>query len=108
MIKKLDLHFGDPYLHSTSSNLINFCKIFSNLEHLVCTVNEYDAVLYLLDHLSKLSFLEVYVMANHNVNKYFSQFENEAKTQNMMYGPEYKYANYYHQQVEVVLRIGCD
>jgi hypothetical protein len=105
MIKKLDLSRGDHYSHGISQKLMDFCKIFSNLEQLTCNIDESDDVLYLVNHLSKLSLLTVYAMTDNNSKKYFSRFENQAMTQNVIYRIESKRLDQYTD--EVVLRVWC-
>jgi hypothetical protein len=83
MIKKLDLY---GYSSVILKNVIKFCEIFSNLDHLKCTIDEQDNILYLINHLPKLSILDVvYTISVDNPVRHLCQFENEAKRQNLMY-----------------------
>jgi hypothetical protein len=58
MIKKLDIY--DTDLLNNSDDINQFCKVFSNLEQLTCTIRERHDLLFLLQHLSKLRFINVH------------------------------------------------
>jgi hypothetical protein len=83
MIKKLLINGGPS---SILKNVIKFCEIFSNLDYLQCKTDEQDNILYLINHLPKLSILDVvYTISVDNPVRHLCQFENEAKRQNLMY-----------------------
>jgi hypothetical protein len=60
MIKKLYIS-GYSRLWDTSKQMNRFCEVLSNLEELKCEIRERDVLLFLLQHLSKLTFLSVHL-----------------------------------------------
>jgi hypothetical protein len=85
MIKKLDFCKTWPCVFDNSDELTKFCQIFSNLEQLTCKINQLDELLYLLNHLTKLSFLKVYATCLNDPKSPFSRFQSEPKKQNIMF-----------------------
>jgi hypothetical protein len=63
-IRKLDMHRYSHGIHwrdsfDNSDELEEFCQIFSNLEQLGCSLRQTDDLLFLLNHLPKLSILKM-------------------------------------------------
>jgi hypothetical protein len=85
MIKKFTVPDTSFRSFKNLNELTKFCQMFSNLEQLTCKINQLDELLYLLNHLSKLSFLKVYVTLAGDSKSSFSRFEDEAKKQNIMF-----------------------
>jgi hypothetical protein len=105
MIKKLSV---DCTYFSRKSDFLEqkdkFCRIFSNLEQLIYITRgedereDCDMVLYLLNHLSKLSRLDTYIRPRWNFRRWcFSRFKNEAKNLNIIYHIE----SYYNSDYDV-------
>jgi hypothetical protein len=85
-IKSLILR--DHLQHSISINntseATQFCKIFTNIEHLECSIDHEDSLLFLLNHLPKLSTLKV-TLWDYGDRRYIDKFKNEVRKLNLMY-----------------------
>ncbi|CAF4409234.1 unnamed protein product, partial [Adineta steineri] len=89
MIKKLNIH---KYGHNSFRNLNEveqFCKIFSNLEQLICGMNQSDQLLVLLNQSLKLSSIKIFVTSTDNSEDLFAWFTNEAVKTNLIYRINY-------------------
>jgi hypothetical protein len=100
MIKNLEVHCTDICGGKSDhfEEKEKFCRIFSNLEQLIYITsamnerNGCDMVLYLLNHLSKLSRLDTYIRPFLTDPRWcFSRFKNEAKKLNIIYRIERDY-----------------
>ncbi|CAF1269335.1 unnamed protein product, partial [Rotaria sordida] len=98
MITKLNIcqeftwSFNIPYIlenfkpsFNNSKELKNFCKIFSNIEHLECYIMKPNDVLFLLNHLSKLSTMKVYLPPLDNYDYFLTLFKQESSRLNFIF-----------------------
>jgi len=91
MIKKLNIYkFGQDSFNNLNE-VEQFCKIFSNVEQLICNINQSNQLLILLNQLSKLSNITVFVTPSNNSEQLVSWFKNEALKFNLIYR-----INYFH------------
>ena len=60
MIKKLDISYYFDTFFNSSHKMYQLCKSFSNVEQLVCKINDHDSLLFLIKHLPKLSCIDVH------------------------------------------------
>ena len=77
IIKELDVYKHPQPSFNNSNEMKKFCKIFSNIEQLTCYVIQSNDIVFLINHLSKLSTINVYLpsLGDHD---YFSVlFEEE-------------------------------
>ncbi len=63
-IKKLDLSNAS---FENSDQLEQFCKVFGNLEQLICFLNQSD-ILFLIKHLHKLIYIAIYGYSNYHIS----------------------------------------
>ncbi len=70
---------------NNSKELKNFCKIFSNIEHLQCYIMKPNDVLFLLNHLSKLSTMKVHLPPLDNYDYFLTLFQQEASRLNFIF-----------------------
>ena len=60
MIKTLDICMYDIDSLIRFDKMNQFCKVFSNIEQFKCTINQRTFLFFLLKHLSKLSYMNIY------------------------------------------------
>jgi hypothetical protein len=70
------------------AQLNQFCEIFSNLEHLDCSIDHENNLLFLIEHLPKLSTLIASHRYEINPISGFSRFQTEAEKLNVIYDIE--------------------
>lgn len=68
--------------------LNRFCEIFSNLEHLICSINHEDNLIFLIENLPKLSTLKARFRCKENPDIKFSKFKTEIQKFNAVYDIE--------------------
>jgi hypothetical protein len=85
MIKRLDVNGGTDDLFDSLVEAKEFCKIFSNIEHLQWENGHEKHFLFLLNRLPKLSTLDIQWKTTNNPKNYLSQFERHVKKQNLIY-----------------------
>ncbi|CAF4646669.1 unnamed protein product [Rotaria sp. Silwood2] len=73
-----------PSFHSRNE-LKKFCEIFSNIEQLICYVIEPDDVLFLVNQLTKLSTMKVYLPPLGGHNYFFTLFAQESSRLNFIF-----------------------
>ena len=79
MIRQLDLQCSLDNIFYDLSEARQFCEIFTNIEHLQCRFDRKENVLFLLNHLPKLSTLKVTWGRSLNSKKVFYQFKNNVQ-----------------------------
>lgn len=65
--------------------LDRFCEVFSNLEHLACSINHEDNLMFLIEHLPKLSTLKARFRCKENPDLKFLRFKTEVEKFNIVY-----------------------
>ncbi|CAF0941400.1 unnamed protein product [Rotaria sordida] len=90
--KELTLRFNIPNTlenfkssFNNSKELKNFCKIFSNIEHLECYIMKPNHVLFLLNHLSKLSTMKIHLPPLDNYDYFLNLFKQESSRLNFIF-----------------------
>jgi hypothetical protein len=68
--------------------LNQFCEVFSNLEHLNCSIDHENNLLFLIEHLPKLSTLKATYRCEDNPEMSLSRFKTEAEKLNVIYDIE--------------------
>ena len=101
-IKKLDLYGCTGGLFNDYDEIKKFCKIFSNIEQLECNVNQMNDIALILEELSKLSMLKVYLPSLEDREDSYPWFEEEAQRLNFMFNINRHGA----QKIEVNIWIG--
>jgi hypothetical protein len=77
-ITKLDI-LKHPYeFFDRLDELEKFCQIFSNLEQLICYINHENDLLFLFNHLPKLSFMMILFSTSINRDSLTRSLEDEA------------------------------
>jgi hypothetical protein len=66
-INKLNIVYCRHTSSFHSIDLNKFCEIFSNIEQLICTIDQSDAVLFLLKYLPKLSRMNIFSTTTYSV-----------------------------------------
>lgn len=87
-IRKLNTHIcSDSYISSLNNfqKVDRFCQIFANIQYLECNIDDPNDLLYLLNHLSKLSFLKIFLLTQGDPTNYFQQHNNEICKYNPVY-----------------------
>ena len=59
LIKKMIIFGRDGHSSIDSNNLMKFCKKFSNLEQLQCSIQHSNDLIFILEHLSNLSYITI-------------------------------------------------
>jgi hypothetical protein len=78
-ITRLDI-FRNPYnLFNGSDGLEQFCRIFSNLEQLICHINQDYDLLFLLIHLPKLSIMKIRLSISADRERFTRWLEDEVQ-----------------------------
>jgi hypothetical protein len=85
MIKRLYINENNYRFIDNSYEGKRFYKVFSNIEHLQFENSHERDLLFLLNHLPKLSTLQVKWNTADNPKNYLSQFVNEIQKQNVIY-----------------------
>ncbi|CAF1268279.1 unnamed protein product [Rotaria sordida] len=80
MIKKLNMYKHDHSLFDNLNEMKMFCRIFSNIEQLKCSINQPQYILFLLCRLSKLSTMYVYLSSISDRNYFRYSLEKAADT----------------------------
>jgi hypothetical protein len=80
-----------------------FCEIFTNTEHLKCTLNNKDDLLFLINYLPELSTLKIsWQGKNHKI--FISQLENQLRKLNVIYDLNYNNIDtFFYEQIERLL-----
>jgi hypothetical protein len=68
LIKKLVIFARDGLSSIDSNQLIQFCETFSNLEQLQCSVQHSNDLIFILEHLSKLSHITIKYSTNFDLS----------------------------------------
>lgn len=68
LIKKLFIFDRDGLSSIDSNELIQFCQTFSNLEQLQCSIQHSNDLIYILEHLSKLSHITIKYSTNFHLS----------------------------------------
>jgi hypothetical protein len=84
MIKKLNIYKYDYCSFNDLKELKKFCKIFSNIEQLICNINQPKHILFLIYRLANLSSLHVYLSTLENRSYLRSLFVKASRKFNMM------------------------
>jgi hypothetical protein len=74
-IKKLNLYKHGQISFDNLNELKKFCRIFSNIEQIICNINQPKHILFLMYRLLKLSTLHVYLSALENRQYFISLFQ---------------------------------
>ncbi|CAF1260329.1 unnamed protein product [Rotaria sp. Silwood1] len=90
MIKKLDIYKYQSSSFKFHHQIENFCKIFSNIEQLKCNIDQANDLLYLLNHLPKLSMLKAYLWKINDYDYFYSWFKKETKKLNLLFNINYR------------------
>jgi hypothetical protein len=92
MITRLDVHrYRFPYKSFDNAEKIKqFCKIFSNLEQLICHINQENDLLLLLIHLPKLSIMEIRLSTLVGCKRFIYWLEDEAQKLNLIIHTEFE------------------
>ena len=85
MIKKLNIYERSQPSFNNSDEIKKFCEIFSNIKQLRCYVNQSNDVFYLINHLSKLLTINVYLPPLGDRNYFSDLFEEESHRLNFTY-----------------------
>ncbi|CAF1304528.1 unnamed protein product [Rotaria sordida] len=90
MIKKLDIYKYHSSSFKFHHQIENFCKIFSNIEQLKCNIDRANDLLYLLNHLPKLSMLKAYLWQISDYDYFYSWFKKATKKLNLLFNINYR------------------
>jgi hypothetical protein len=85
MITKLDIYKFGLNSFNNPKEIEQFCEIFSNLEQLICNINQSDHFLILLNNSPKLSIIRAYMTPSDNAEEILSWFKNVALQSNIIY-----------------------
>jgi hypothetical protein len=80
-MKRLNSYY---YLFDSFNEVRQFCEVFSNIEQFRCTICDQNHLLYLLDHLPHLSFLEITVSASAIPERFLCWFKEFKVRSNLM------------------------
>jgi hypothetical protein len=83
LITRLSVFRNSYDLLNDSHQLEKFCKIFSNLEQLICHINRDSDLLFLLTHLSKLSMMKILLPVSFNRERFTPWLKDEAEKLNL-------------------------
>jgi hypothetical protein len=78
-ITSLDIYRNPYNLFNGSDGLEQFCKIFSNLEQLICHIDQDNDLLFLLIHLPNLSIMKIRLSISANRDHFTHWLEDEAR-----------------------------
>jgi len=78
-ITRLDIYRNPSNLFNESGGLEQFCKIFSNLEQLICHIDQDDDLLFLLIHLPNLSIIKIRLTISSDRERFTRWLEDEAR-----------------------------
>jgi hypothetical protein len=78
-ITRLDIYRNPSNLFNESGGLEQFCKIFSNLEQLICHIDQDDDLLFLLIHLPNLSIMKIRLTISSDRERFTRWLEDEAR-----------------------------
>ena len=88
MIRKLDvLQYGQSSFKN-EEDMKKFCDIFSNMEQLVCCINEPNDILVLLDRLVRLSTVNIYLPSIIDRDYLFALLEEQLRRLNGVFRVE--------------------
>ncbi|CAF3636761.1 unnamed protein product [Rotaria sordida] len=90
MIKKLDIYKYHSSSFKFHHQIEDFCKIFSNIEQLKCNIDQANDLLYLLNHLPKLSMLKAYLWQINDYDYFYSWFKKATKKLNLLFNINYR------------------
>ncbi|CAF1308816.1 unnamed protein product [Rotaria sordida] len=90
MIKKLEIYKYHSSSFKFHHQIENFCKIFSNIEQLKCNIDQANDLLYLLNHLPKLSMLKAYLWQINDYDYFYSWFKKATKKLNLLFNINYR------------------
>jgi hypothetical protein len=93
MIKKLNIYKHDFSMFDNIKEMKMFCKIFTNIEQLRCTINQPHRILFLLCRLSKLATMYVYLSSIRDRNDFHYFLEKAADTLKFTFSVKDLYAN---------------
>ncbi|CAF3696680.1 unnamed protein product [Rotaria sp. Silwood1] len=103
MINKLDVYKEYDDKLNEFHTITKLCQVFSNLEQLKCNIRQLDSLLFILNNLSKLSFLCVVVS---QIDEHFiDQFKHELLKLNVMHEIEYDYSTHGMCKVDICIWI---
>jgi hypothetical protein len=85
MIKNLDICKFNEKSFKNSDEMKQFCRIFSNIEQLKCNVNQSNDILFLLNHLSKLSILKINLSLSDDEQSFHSWLKEESHKLNFVF-----------------------
>ncbi|CAF3760680.1 unnamed protein product [Rotaria sp. Silwood1] len=103
MINKLDVYKEYDDKLNEFHIIAKLCQVFSNLEQLKCNICQLDSLLFILNNLSKLSFLCVVVS---QIDEHFiDQFKHELLKLNIMHEIEYDYSTHGMCKVDICIWI---
>jgi hypothetical protein len=89
MIRKLDIYKYHSSSFKYRYQLEEFCRIFSNLEQLKCNIDQTNDLLYLLNHLPKLSFLNAYLWKINDQDYFHSWLKKQTRKLNLLFHMNY-------------------
>ncbi|CAF1472686.1 unnamed protein product [Adineta steineri] len=75
IIKKLNIHKHGYYLFEDSNQVATFCAVFSNIQQLRCSIKAPNSIIFLLQRLSKLSTIHVYLRRISDRNLFYGLVE---------------------------------
>lgn len=87
MITNLQIHDSNVS-HWKDIKINQFCEIFSNLEHLKCCIDDENNLLFLIEHLPKLSTLKATYRGNVDPETKLNRFKKEAEKFNLIFDIE--------------------
>jgi hypothetical protein len=79
LITRLDIHKYSYNGFNNSNEIEKFCRIFSNIEHLTCYINQLNDLVYLLIHLRNLFMMEIHISTVVNRESFVRELNNEAQ-----------------------------
>jgi hypothetical protein len=79
MIKKLNVYKYGQISFDNFNELKKFCRIFSNIEQIICNINQPKFILFLMYRLLKLSTLHAYLSTLENGKDFISLFEKKSR-----------------------------
>jgi hypothetical protein len=89
MIKKLDIYkYGSPSFKSRYQ-LERFAKIFSNLEQFKCNIDHANDLIFLINHLPKLTNLNAYIWKLNDHDYFQSWFKKQTNKLNLLFQSNY-------------------
>jgi hypothetical protein len=104
MIKNLDIYIKHDATSNEFDTTEKFCQVFSNLERLKCNIQLLDDLLFLLNNLPELSFLNVVVSLTDE--NFIDQFKDKALNSNVKYKIKYDDLNYEVFMAEISIWTG--